>query len=306
MKPYTLILTILLALTAQSCFTGVDSTPRIKQSEVRRSQPQSKAEDTYLQDIRRQSVDQWQPGKPFWVSDERISVALNLPASQSGLSEGDTIYYRGLEEITTVTGERVAVVILTDSRGRELRYRTASELRQLRENGFLEIPYAIDLDIVNQLRGRLQGQTYYLMTQSVYDLQGQPARHSRFIPVRVELVEPGNAYYPARLTLIDERGQQFRLFMSIDSDQRMPRRFAAMLSLSDPRLRYPQISDSNWRSIVNGRVAEGMTQEEARLAIGSPANIDQQPGYSYLREVWTYDGGIYLIFEDGILRAFRQ
>lgn len=49
-----------------------------------------------------------------------------------------------------------------------------------------------------------------------------------------------------------------------------------------------------------------MTRDEARLALGAPANIDRRPGYSFMREIWTYENGIFLIFEDGLLKSFRQ
>lgn len=94
--------------------------------------------------------------------------------------------------------------------------------------------------------------------------------------------------------------------MSVGSDLRATRKFGSLLSLSNPRDRYPEITDANWNNIVNGRVSEDMTREECRLALGAPATVDRRPGYSIMREIWTYENGRYLIFEDGLLRSFRQ
>lgn len=56
----------------------------------------------------------------------------------------------------------------------------------------------------------------------------------------------------------------------------------------------------------NGTVTEDMTRDECRLSLGAPDNIDRRAGYSVLREVWSYENGRYLIFEDGLLRSYRQ
>ncbi len=96
------------------------------------------------------------------------------------------------------------------------------------------------------------------------------------------------------------------MFLTVGNDNRSTRRFSSIFSLTDPRLRFPDITDEIWKLITNGRVTTDMTREECRLALGQPDNVDRTPGYSILREVWTYENGIYLIFEDGRLRTFRQ
>jgi hypothetical protein len=76
--------------------------------------------------------------------------------------------------------------------------------------------------------------------------------------------------------------------------------------LKNPRDSYPTITDAVWSNIMSGRVADGMTKDECRLALGSPKNVTEQFGYSAVREIWSYENGIFLIFEDSILRSFRQ
>lgn len=295
------------ALILQGCFTGVDSTPKIKPSEVRRSLPAPKAEDSYLGGLNEQPPSQWEVGKRFLVADRRIGLAMGLPGSQSRIVRGDTIRYVGHETIVPVTGGQVEVLIFRGPANTELRYRTSLEPRQFDRATAVSLPYAIDLDLVEQVRRQMQDKDYYLMTSAAYDLAGQPLKTRRFIPVRVDSVRPGNEYYPLQLLLTDSDHKRLMLYMSADNQQgKMPRRFSNLFSLTDPRLNHPNITDANWKLITNGRVAEGMTREEVLLAVGQPDNIDRQPGYSYMREIWTFENGIYLIFEDGLLRAFRQ
>ncbi|QCD41540.1 hypothetical protein E7747_04035 [Duncaniella dubosii] len=61
-----------------------------------------------------------------------------------------------------------------------------------------------------------------------------------------------------------------------------------------------------WDKIINGRVALDMTREECRLALGAPREVDRGADNSYIREVWLYENGIYLVFEDGILKLYRH
>jgi hypothetical protein len=49
-----------------------------------------------------------------------------------------------------------------------------------------------------------------------------------------------------------------------------------------------------------------MTSQEATLALGTPSDVIRRPDQSMLYERWSYPGGIYLIFEDGILVRFNQ
>ena len=85
-----------------------------------------------------------------------------------------------------------------------------------------------------------------------------------------------------------------------------PRTFPTLFSFDDPRKKYPDISPENWERIINGRVEAGMTREECRLALGSPKEVDRAANNSYLREIWLYENGIYLVFEDGLLKIYRR
>ena len=48
-----------------------------------------------------------------------------------------------------------------------------------------------------------------------------------------------------------------------------------------------------------------MTKEECTLSLGSPRNISRQPTYAGMLERWSYDNGVFLTFQDGILENYR-
>lgn len=299
---------IVASLLLSGCFTGVESTPRISESDVKREKAAiSKPEDSYLDGVAPEPVADWEPGKKWRVTDSKIRLIFGAGQESSSVSEGDTLTLAALTETVSVTGDRLAVVNLQAPSGAQLSYRTSLSPAVMAKSGSFEIPHAVELSLVEQVRGRMLGNVYWIITTSRYDMSGSASTGRRFVPVTVTAVDAGNEYYPVLLTLRDNTdGDMFRLYMSPDSSSRLPRRFSALFSLSDPRLRHPQITDDIWHLIINGKVAENMTREECRLALGSPSAINRQPGYSYMREMWVYENGIYLIFEDGLLRSFRQ
>ena len=93
--------------------------------------------------------------------------------------------------------------------------------------------------------------------------------------------------------------------MKIPGTHGAGRDFDSQFSMTDVRKQYPSIAPAIWDNIVNGKIAEGMTKEECRLAMGNPVNVRQLPDQSGLREYWYYDGGRYLFFVDGLLKEFR-
>lgn len=290
------------------CFTGIESTPAITDSDLRRQNIRVTPEETYLDDIEKaySEADNLTTGKRFWVTDPKIRLVLDPSAASADIRSGDTLRLADISEATSVDGQQLADIRLSDRNGAVFAYRTTLSPDDIRRARRADIPFTVDIDLVESVRKKMAGNTYYITTATRYDMNDQIFNSRRFVPVTVEAVDPGTAYYPIRLTLTDDRRKQFRLYMSAGSSITMPRKFASMFSLTDPHAKYPAITDANWALIIDGRVTQGMTRDECRLALGTPANIDRQTGYSVLREIWTYDGGRFLVFDDGILESFRQ
>ena len=311
MNSLTRLSSILLSLCATplltGCFTGVESTPTITDSEVRRQTSATPAESSFLQPL----VDSLnssplRPGTPLLVTDTKIRLVVEPAAAAESIQADDTLRLSAVEAASTLDGRQVAEIRLTDNSGQQFHHRTTLDPERVKTLSDLHIPFCIPLNVVDAVARKLNGRKMFITSSSRYDLNDNFYTGRRFVPVEVTAVEPGNAYYPVRLTLRDDRDVTFHIFLSVDDASPMPRKFSSLFSMTDPRLNYPAITDATWRNIVDGRVASGMTREECRLALGSPDNVDRQAGYSSVREIWTYKNGRFLVFIDGLLDTFRQ
>lgn len=295
------------SLMLTGCFTGVENTPRITDKDVRKQTVESKPEDTYLEGIKQRNISScFKKGKPWVIVDPKFKLLLNPEAQDINIQKGDTIRFKAFEEAITVTGDHVAELYLTTSNGETIVYRTSVDFNKILTGYPIVVPFTVDLDLVEDVRNKMLGQKFYIETRTRYDMNDQIYYGRKFVPVTICSVDYGNEYYPIRLTATEKNGQPFRLYMSISPESRMPRKFSALFSISDPHLNYPNILPETWDKIVEGKVAAGMTRDECRLALGNPDNIDRQAGYSSVREIWTYNNGSYLLFMDGLLETFRQ
>lgn len=303
-KAAIIALALLPAAVCSSCFTGVESTPRITATEIEKKPAHNAGEQSFLTDISGESPAAWQPGKRFCVTDSRIGLIFDPGAP--ALHPGDVIAWSGATESLTITGEPQVEMRFTDPSGAPMTYRSDGSLASLAERKVMEIPFTVELSVVDSVRTRVLGNTYYILTSMWYDLGDQSFTGQKYVPVTVKEVLPGNSVYPVKLIMTDSRGVTFALFMSVGSNLKAPRGFSKLFSFTDPRLRYPAITDEVWTNIINNRVSPGMTLDECRLALGSPAKVSRRPDHSVLREIWSYENGIYLMFVDGLLTSYRR
>lgn len=300
------IVAIVSATMLSGCFTGIESTPRISDNDVKRQNIVETPEDTYLNDVVPDSSESSKIGHQWIVTDSKIKLVLDPSAAQYSIQPGDTLTLVALTDNRRFDGQHVADALLADTRGNRFTYRTNLTVDNFKSGTKLEIPFTVDCPTIENVRRKMEGKTYYITTPTRYDMNGNLYTGRRFVAVRIDTVSYGNVYYPICLVATDDLGQQFKLYMSVESQSKMPRKFASMFSLSNPRKRYPTVTDENWNLIVNGKVSQGMTRDECRLALGKPDNVDRQMGYSVVREIWTYENGRYLLFIDGLLETYRQ
>ncbi len=286
-----------------SCFTGVESTPKITAGDVKRANVRTSPESTFLADISGEPASKWAIGKQFYVTDTKINSVFGTPSAQTGDLTGTMLTYTGSEPVTTIVGDPATDFIFTDRSGNRLRYRSVDATRS--DTASFDVPFTIQMSVVEEVARRLNGKRYYVLTPIWYDRDGQSYTGRKFIPVEVAAVAPGNNVYPLSLLLRTDDGAAFILFMSVGSNLRAPRGFATLFSFTDPREKYPQISDETWANIIRGRVALGMTRAECRLALGTPDDVIHRNDHNYLYERWNYDNGVYLVFRDDILENYR-
>lgn len=305
-KKFAIILTVAALLPLGGCFTGIESTPRITADDVKKQNIVVTPEQKFISDIGLMPLSGWSKGKRFLVTDDRISLIFG--ASARGISPlyGEELVYTGYDSIPAITGDGATALEFSTHGGDRLVYKIDAPVRAVLNRQSVELPFTIDLDVVAQVRERLATKKAYILTSTWFDRDGRQVSGRKFIPVVITDVIPGNVNYPLYVSFVDGGGETGGVYMSFGASRQSTRNFDTLFSFSDPRLRYPNVSDENWRNIINGVVVLDMTREECRLALGSPKEIDRRPGYGGVAERWTYTDGVYLLFEDGLLRDFRR
>lgn len=281
-------------LTLPGCFTGIEGTAKIKDNTSGKNKMTLSPEETLLQSAMPLPPAKWQTGKQFIISPGRFDLAFSPTTVASQLQPGDTLYYRGLSSTMRLAGDSVTDILFENQAGHKLTYQVDIPINKVLESERLHIPFTVDAAVIDSTQRILKGRDLW------------PLRHGsngkRYNKVSVTDVIPGNSEYP--LFVILNSGDTVK--MLIEGRNSTSSIFCNLFSLSDPRKQYPQISDAHWTMICQGKVATGMTREECKLALGTPASLERITAYNGLIEHWSYENGIYLNFVDGILTSFRE
>ena len=301
-------------LLLAACGTGIEVTEHVTDKDVQRvfEQIDSRQETVTLEPYQ-DSLPAWKPGKRFWVADDQVKQLLAITDKY----DKDTLHLAG--HTLSYKDWWTSGLYVDDGDYRRLYINFDDELTELpitylygknsdsHHSGFT-LPMLIDLDMVDHVARQIVGKDFYICTPIWYDRQSEQMMDGRrFIKVHIDSVLPGNAVLPLRVlfTTADTR-EQAMVWMNNNTSTMHGRDFDALFVASDPHLAYPDISDANWERITRGQVAQGMTKEECRLALGSPKRINERPDQAGMREYWYYDGGAYLYFVDGLLSQFRK
>ncbi|MCH5221980.1 MAG: hypothetical protein J1F05_06640 [Muribaculaceae bacterium] len=313
-----IIIVALLPLVLGACFTGVESTPRIGLSDVRKQQASNAtAEQLFLTDIKPLPPSQWQPGRELLVANNRISLIFTSSSDNCDSLAGHRLFFDSFSTVPSLTGDDVVEATFRTDDGRTLYYRIPSmDKARIDTIAALDIPFTVDLALVAEIDNAMRGRHLYVRTPSWYDFDTKYAvRGLRHVEVAIDSVVPGDENFPASVcfTVVDDAlrarvcpdGKNWMLYMSIGNSKAATRNFNTLFAFENPRKLYPEIKDDVWQLIIASRVREGMTRDECRLALGVPPNILRVPTYGGMREQWGYSDGVYLIFDDGFLSRFR-
>lgn len=307
------ILSFPLSVIFQGCFTGIESTPRITYKDVSRQKAGETPEQVFARQFRVVPLGEWQPGRCFLLADARGSLSYSAPAGKTTrVAAGDTLIYRGLREVPAITGGMAAELVFTLSGhpADTLLYRPGGDAAALAGRGNVQMPFLVDLSLVEAASRTLVGKELVTRTDRWLSPDGNDIKGRKFLKVKVTEVNAYDENYPflvafSSLEKDDEKGA---LLMSTTVGDGVPalRGFDSLFLMADPRDNYPQITDVNWELIRQGKVAEGMTTQEASLSLGSPRDVDRRHDQSLLYERWRYPDGVYLIFENGLLVRYNQ
>ena len=302
MRVGNIIISILLACVVASCFTGVENTGRITDKDVSRVKANRiTAEEEILDTVSLQSFNQWKQGKRFFITNNDISLVLK-PSADS--LKGSVLSFIGIETLRRIDNSE-EVVLLFESHNETYRYETGKSLIELTETrpDYI-VPFVVDMDYVEKVNNILRGRTLWIKTRQWEDINGSPQTYQKYVAVKIDEVRPGDSVYPLYVAFSHD-DKHSGVFMSSALSPGKNATFDKLFSLTDIRKHYKHISDETWDIIINGKVAVGMTKEECTLSLGSPRNISRQPTYAGMLERWSYDNGVFLTFQDGILENYR-
>lgn len=302
------VISLLLMVMLTGCFTGVENTKKISDKDVKKAMREVESRQSVSSLTRYvDSVPAWGIGKRFYVSEDqsrRMFYRDDRQPLDTLRLEGDTLRFVERRESQDIDGKRRTTLVFTTTEGVRLCYDTRKAPDSFTSN--YEIPFLIDLDMIDHIAKQIAGKELYIKTPIWYDVDSEEMIDGKkFIPVRITHVAAGNKVLPLRVEFSTLNGQRAMVWMSADTRGVMNRDFDSLFSLTDVRQAHKQISDEVWRLIIDGKVQEGMTKEECTLSKGSPLRIDRLPDQGGLREYWRYNNGEHLYFEDGILKKYR-
>lgn len=288
----------------QSCFTGVEGTGKVTLSKKEITAVAPTAEELYLSDIIPSPLKDWPAGKAFRIADEKFRLIVEGATSNS-LMPGDTIFYRNAESRHSAGGGERTLLIFDSAVG-EIGYPMEKSLQTAMDGvSTADLPMLIDLRLVEAVREKLTGKTFWTKTALWYDDSLKYLKGKKFDEVRITDVGPGSSFFPFLISFSDTGGRRGNLLMNLGSSGNDSRGFGKLFSLSDPYRNYKHISKENWEAIQKEQLRLGMTKEESRLSRGNPSDVNTGHDYSTAMEIWFYPDGTYLQFADGLLVNYK-
>lgn len=300
----------LLCLICTGCFTGIEGTKKINLSREDKKLSNPTPEERFMEQIVSMPLIDWEEGKVFIASDDK---ALLVIVPQEGLLpiapdsvKGKELFFQGVESKINAAGNLTVSILFSDGvylyafdTGKEF----DAAMSEIKSD---QIPMMIDMDMVDQARALLTGQKLWTRSNLWYDEKGNRIEGKKFVEVKVVDVQPGDMVFPLWIEFSTEDGNNAYAFMNFGSSDTESRSFHNLFSLSDIRKHYPGIDKETWDCISRGKVKFGMTKEECKLALGNPGDIRSGHDYSQTLDIWNYDNGIVLWFEDGKLTKIRE
>ncbi len=126
----------------------------------------------------------------------------------------------------------------------------------------------------------------------------------RYTPLRIKdvLVTPPNTL--VTVVLEDVHGHTYNVEADLKYNvvTKNDNFFDDLFAFGDIRKKFPYVTEEDWRMIAMGEVKAGMTNDECRLALGNPAQIEIKKDSRF--EAWIYPRKV-LEFESGRLLRYK-
>lgn len=302
---------IVVAIVASAgCSTGIEGTKKIKMTKEDVKLMAKTPEQKFSENILGVALTDWNIGRKFMALSDRTLYIFDPVSSDSDLLgqsiSGKALTYVGLDSYTNPDLTEECVILFSDGE-QTLRYKTGKPTQTaLQEIDSSKLPLISDIELIDQWKEKIKGKTLWTKSNLWYDSQGNRLQGLKFAKIKVEDVVPSIGDFPMKVKISGPDGKEAWLQMNYTSDTHDSRNFAAVFFLSDPKDKYPQISEENWKLIQKGKVGLGMTKEECKLSIGNPDELRTGHNRVQTMDIWQYSDGTYLFFTDGLLNEFRQ
>lgn len=313
LKNIIIFIFILSMVIVTGCSTGIESTKTIKMSRADQKNLHPSAEQQLIDTVRPKTLNQWQPGKLFYITDNRASMVYDFFNSDGSRSQIDSIAgliiaYEGINSEFSPAGEDVGVIVFrkinrdnTLSQQR-ITYNTNQPVSSINSIIWRDLPLLVDLEMIDQYRELLIGRKLWTRTDLWYGADGLPIRGAKFVPVTISDIVVGDSAFPLKIIFNDGNITAAMPMNMTGRDSGFESRtFQSLFSLIDPKSKYPDISPEVWELICHGRVKEGMTKLECKLALGAPMEVISGHDWNNLIDIWQYSNGTFLRFQDGLL-----
>ena len=291
------------------CSTGIEGTKTIKMKKEDVKMMTKSEEQTYAASLQGTPLSSWEIGKRFLAMSDRTLLIFEPTGFNTDISDsitGKTLYFEGTESRLKPDLQEECVILFSDD-GQTLRYPTGKPTsKAMKEIDSSKLPLMSDITLIDEWRNKINGKTLWTKSNLWYDGNGDRLEGQKFAKVTVIDVIPTTGDFPMKVRISRQDGPDAYIQMNYTSDMYDSRNFASLFYLTDPKARYPQISEENWRLIQDGKVGLGMTKEECKLSLGNPDELRSGHSQSQLMDIWQYANGTYLRFTDGLLTSFRQ
>ena len=304
------LFTIAISLFLSGCFTGIESTKKINLSREDRKNANPTPEELFMSQLEHYPLISWQQGKKFIVTDNRAMLVIVpqkglLPVAPDSI-KGKTLEYSGVESKINAAGNLTVGILFTDG-VYIYSYDTGKEFEEAMQQVTSDkLPLLIDIDMVDGAKTLLTGKSFWTRSPLWYDADGNRIDGEKYVKGSVTDVSPGDMIFPLRLEIKTDEGKTAYVYMNYGSDNNESRSFGNLFSLNDIKRNYPHIEPEIWALISHGKVKVGMTKEECKLALGNPSDLNSGHDYSQTIDIWSYENGRVLWFEDGRLVKIRQ
>lgn len=297
-------------ISFSSCFTGIESTKKINLSREEKKLSNPTAEEKFMSQVECAPLQNWDIGRSFLVTDDKALFVIVpkeglLPVAPDSV-KGKIFEFVGVESKINAAGVPTVSILFSDGifiyaydTGKEFDDAMISVKSD-------QIPMLIDLEMVAEASALLVGKKLWSRTNLWYDKDGNRIEGKKFIEVTITDISPGDMIFPLWVKIKTEDNEMAFLYMNMGNTDTESRSFNSLFSLTDIKKHYPHIDEETWKYISSGRLKEGMTKEEVKLALGNPSNASSGHDYSQTLDIWNYDNGKALWFEDGRLVRFRQ